>query len=336
LDNLSDFDYRLPEELIAQTPLEDRAASRLLWLRRNGAIEHRQFRDVTAILEAGDLLVLNDTRVSALRLIGAKPTGAVVEALLLREVSPRLFVSLMKPGKRLRQGATILFGEGLEATVVSDLEDGLKLIEFAPVEDLYPILNLYGKVPLPPYIHETLQDRERYQTVYGSVNGSSAAPTAGLHLTSQLIEELRGIGVEFATVTLHVGIDTFRPVQVENLDDHRMHGETCVMPEATANQIRRAKGRIIAVGTTTVRTLESFAVGRRQVMSGTQDSRLFIRPGYEFKVIDGMFTNFHLPRTTMLLMISALVGREKILAAYKQAVEDRYRFLSFGDSMLIL
>ena len=272
----------------------------------------------------------------SLRLIGAKPTGAVVEALLLREVSPRLFVSLMKPGKRLRQGATILFGEGLEATVVSDLEDGLKLIEFAPVEDLYPILNLYGKVPLPPYIHETLQDRERYQTVYGSVNGSSAAPTAGLHLTSQLIEELRGIGVEFATVTLHVGIDTFRPVQVENLDDHRMHGETCVMPEATANQIRRAKGRIIAVGTTTVRTLESFAVGRRQVMSGTQDSRLFIRPGYEFKVIDGMFTNFHLPRTTMLLMISALVGREKILAAYKQAVEDRYRFLSFGDSMLIL
>jgi S-adenosylmethionine:tRNA ribosyltransferase-isomerase len=336
LDRLSDYDYDLPDELIAQTPLEDRAASRLLWLKNSGEVEHRQFRNVVDILEHGDLLVMNDTRVSAVRLFGSKPTGGNVEAFLIRDLGRGKFEVLLRPGKRLKQGGVIHFGPGLDATVDHDLGDGVRILDFGQAPDLASRLNEVGMTPLPPYIHSVLPDRERYQTVYGVQSGSAAAPTAGLHFTQEILELLRAKGVETATVTLHVGLDTFRPVQVENLDEHKMHGEECAVSKETAEKIRTTKGRIIAVGTTTVRTLETFAVGPRQVEHGQRDSRLFIRPGFTFNVVDGMFTNFHLPKTTMLLMISALMGRTRILSAYQAAVTERYRFLSFGDSMLLL
>ncbi len=336
MDRLSDYDYNLPDELIAQTPLLQREESRLLWLQKSGEVHHRQFRDVLDLLHPGDLLVMNDTRVSAVRLNGFKGTGAAIEALLLSEVSPHLFEALVKPGKRMKPGAVADFGNGLVATVRADLDDGLKLLEFEPLENLNEKLQEVGQIPLPPYIHAVLSDSERYQTVYGRANGSAAAPTAGLHFTPEILEALTSKGVEIGNVTLHVGLDTFRPVQSENLNEHRMHGETCILPPETEEKIHRATGRIIAVGTTTVRTLESFAIGRRRVQSGSMESRLFIRPGFEFRVIDGMFTNFHLPKTTMLMMISALAGKDNIFSAYNQAVENQYRFLSFGDSMLIL
>ncbi len=336
MDRLSDYDYDLPEALIAQTPLEDRAASRLLWLNRQGEIEHQDFRAVVDILQPGDLLVMNDTRVSAVRLFGAKQTGAKVEAFLVRDLGQHRFEALLRPGKRLKAGSIIEFGDGLTATVEEDLGDGLRTLQFKPLSDLHARLAEVGMTPLPPYIHTVLPDRERYQTVYGTKAGSAAAPTAGLHFTDEILEALRAKGVDIATVTLHVGLDTFRPVQVENLDEHRMHGEACELSEETADKIHQAKGRVIAVGTTTVRTLEAFATGPRRVETGVRDTRIFIRPGYKFQVIDGMFTNFHLPKTTMLLMISALMGRESILAAYHEAVAKRYRFLSFGDSMLLL
>lgn len=336
MDRLSDYDYVLPEELIAQTPLQDRSASRLMWLRLDGGIEHRSFVDVVEILKPGDLLVMNDTRVSAIRLYGKKMTGAAVEALLLRETAPACYEALVKPAKRLRIGAAISFADGLAASVVGELEDGIKVLEFKPVENFRERLAKVGLTPLPPYIHEILQDKERYQTVYGTVGGSAAAPTAGLHFTPELLGRLDERGIETAKVTLHVGIDTFRPVQVEDLDQHRMHGETCSVTDATVEMVRKCSGRVIAVGTTTVRTLESFADGPRQLRTGSMDSRLFIRPGFRFQIIDGMFTNFHLPRTTMLTMISALARRERILDAYREAVAANYRFLSFGDSMLIL
>lgn len=336
MERLSDYDYFLPEELIAQTPLVDRSASRLLRLHPSGAIEHLMFQDVSKMLEPGDLLVMNDTRVSAVRLFGAKATGANVEALLLRELQYGRYEALVKPGKRLQKGTRIDFAGSLKATIIDDVGDGLKVLEFDAVDDLPNRLESTGSVPLPPYIRELLQDKERYQTVYGASNGSAAAPTAGLHFTPEILDDLSCRGVEIAKVTLHVGIDTFRPVLVEDLDQHRMHGEKCIVPAETATKIQHTRGRIIAVGTTTVRTLESFAVGRRCVEPGMKDSKLFIRPGFEFKIVDGMFTNFHLPRTTMLLMISALVGKHNVSHAYEEAVKERYRFLSFGDSMLIL
>jgi len=336
LDRLSDYEYTLPEELIAQTPLEDRAASRLLWLQPDGTVEHLLFRDVLDLFDPGDLLVMNDTRVSALRLLGRKSTGASVEALLLREMGSRIYEALVKPGKRLKLGSRIIFSSELCATVVGEAEGGLKQLEFDPVSDLTALLDAEGLVPLPPYIHSALADKERYQTVYGVAQGSAAAPTAGLHFTQEIMNSLRVKGVQIATVTLHVGIDTFRPVQVEDLDEHRMHGERCELSKETADLVNHAAGRIIAVGTTTVRTLESFAIGPRRVEAGIRDTRLFIRPGYRFNVIDGMFTNFHLPGTTMLVMLSALVGREALLNAYGKAIDHGYRFLSFGDSMLIL
>ena len=336
MDRLSDYDYSLPEELIAQTPLEDRAASRLLWLHRDGSVEHRQFREVPDLLLPGDLLVMNDTRVSAVRLRGKKSTGAAVEALLVREIAKGRYEALVKPGKRLKPGSVMEFDEGLEARVLENIDDGMKLLDFGLSPDLRARLDKVGTTPLPPYIYATLDDRERYQTVYGAVKGSAAAPTAGLHFTAQMLEELRCNGVGIAKVTLHVGIDTFRPVQVEDLSTHRMHGEWCELSSVAAEQINGAAGRIIAVGTTSVRTLETFAVAPKKVTSGVRETRLFIRPGFRLNIVDGMFTNFHLPRTTMLLMISAMVGREAVLASYAEAVSMRYRFLSFGDSMLIV
>ena len=336
MDRLSDYDYLLPESLIAQTPLDDRSASRLLHLPLDGGpVRHRLFTDVPEILREGDLLVLNDTRVSALRLRGRKPTGAEVEALLLSEPTSGTFVALMRPGKRLRTGARVLFDD-LQATIEAELPDGMRRLRFDPHPMLSTRLHEIGTVPLPPYIHTALPDAERYQTVIAHVPGSAAAPTAALHFTPELLGALQARGVEIATVTLSVGLDTFRPVEKEDLAGHVMHGEVCEVSPETADAVARCRGRIVAVGTTSVRTLETFAVGPRRLATGRRDSKLFIRPGFEWRIVDGMFTNFHLPKTTMLMMLSAMVGRDRLFAAYAEAVEARYRFLSFGDSMLLL
>lgn len=297
------------------------------------------FTDVVELLRPGDLLILNDTRVSARRLVGVRPTGGQVEALLLSG-GPLEFEALLKPGRRLKPGSILLF-QDLTAKVLENLSDGVKRIRFEPRDDLAARLQEVGQAPLPPYIYEILADEERYQTVYGVSPGSVAAPTAGLHFTPEILAALEEKGVEIGRVTLHVGLDTFRPVQVEKLEDHPMHGEICSVPEETARKVSGCRGRIIAVGTTAVRTLESFALDRDpdklpEVRPGEMLSRLFIRPGYRFKVVDGMFTNFHLPKTTMMMMIAAFAGREHVLAAYEAAVHERYRFLSFGDSMLIV
>ncbi len=337
MERLSDYDYQLPEELIAQTPLEDRSSSRLLQLDRNsGTLSDRHFRDVLNLLQAGDLLVWNNTRVTALRLFGQKPTGGAVEALLLQEVEPGVFTALVKPGKRLKPGAKIEFPGGLVAEVSRNLEEPIKEIRFLDKEGLASRLQEFGQVPLPPYIQERLSDPERYQTVYATSGGSAAAPTAGLHFTPELIEQLGERGVAMASVSLDVSLDTFRPVMVEDLDDHRMHGEVCRVSEETAAAIENCTGRIIAVGTTTARTLESFAIGPRRVEAGEKRTSIFIRPGYEWRIVEGLFTNFHMPKTTMMMMISALAGRQNIIRAYAHATQHRYRFLSFGDSMLIL
>lgn len=337
MDRLSDYDYPLPEELIAQTPLADRSSSRLLHLpRHQGAIRHRQFNDVVEILAPGDLLVLNDTRVTALRLHGKKESGAAVEALLLKEVAPYQFDAMLKPARRLKPGAIVHFQDGLRAEVLPDFGGPLRQLQFDPDPDLSRKLAAVGQTPLPPYIRQSLSDPERYQTVYARVGGSAAAPTAGLHFTPDLLDELMAKGIRVAHVTLDVSLDTFRPVEAENLDEHVMHGETAHLSSETADAIATCTGRIVAVGTTVVRTLESFAVGPRQVETGAKQTKLFIRPGYRFQIVDGMFTNFHLPRTSMLMMISAMAGRDRVMAAYAEAVRERYRFLSFGDSMLIL
>lgn len=338
MDRLSDYDYDLPESLIAQRPLPDRAGSKLLHLdRRRGSITHRRFRDVVTILERGDLLVVNNTRVTARRLLGNRLTGGAIEVLLLEEVSPLRFNALMKSAGRLPVGLEVHFGEAWpKARVDEVVGDIVRVVEFD--RDPSELIAQVGQVPLPPYIHELLPDPERYQTVFASANGSAAAPTAGLHFTEHILDALRANGVKIAEVTLNVGLDTFRPVQLENLDDHQMHGESATLTTATAEAIQGCTGRIVAVGTTTVRTLESFARGPRQMEVGTRRTELFIRPGckFKFKVVDGMFTNFHLPRTTMLMMISAFAGRKQVLRAYRAAVREEYRFLSFGDSMLIL
>lgn len=304
--------------------------------RKTGEIKHRQFREVLDLLIEGDLLVLNDTRVSAVRLFGEKPTGGAVEALLLKEEEPGVYEALLRPGKRLKPGQQIQFEGGLEAQVTTDLDEGRKLLTFKQSDDLREKIAAFGLAPLPPYIHEKLADKERYQTVYGTAAGSAAAPTAGLHFTPEILAALEAKGVRTSKVTLHVGLDTFRPVQTDDPAQHPIHGETCDLSQKTASNIAVSSGRIIAVGTTTVRTLESFAKGRRSVDPGSKTSRLFIRPGFDFKIVDGMFTNFHMPRTTMMMMISALAGRENVMKAYEEAVAEGYRFLSFGDSMLIL
>jgi S-adenosylmethionine:tRNA ribosyltransferase-isomerase len=336
MERVSDYDYDLPEELIAQTPLADRAASRLLHLSRvNGEIAHRTFRDAVDLLRPGDLLVMNETRVSAVRLNGQKKTGGAVEALLLHELSDGTYAAMLRSNRRMSDGTRIVFEGGLEASVVGSEGPSLQ-VRFDAVPGLRARLEESGRAPLPPYIRTPLADRERYQTVYGRVEGSAAAPTAGLHFTREILTALAERGVGTARVTLHVGTDTFQPVRAEDPATHLMNGEMCTVPEETAERVARASGRIIAVGTTTVRTLESFAIGRRRVAAGEMCSKLYIRPGFSFQVVDGMFTNFHMPRTTMLMMISALAGRDAVLRAYMAAVENRYRFLSFGDSMLIL
>ena len=294
------------------------------------------FTDLVPILEPGDLLVMNDTRVTARRLFGERPSGGKVEALLLEPQGNGRYVALVKPSKRLKTGSVISFEDGLSAEVTADLGDGKRQLSFREASDLESRLARAGEVPLPPYITERLQDPERYQTVFASRPGSAAAPTAALHFTREFLEKIRERGVQIATVTLNVGIDTFRPVQSENLDEHRMHGESCSVPEPTADAIAHCKGRVIAVGTTTVRTLESLASGHRQVQSGSTRTSLFIRQGFKFQVVDGMLTNFHLPRTTMLVMISAFAGRQNIFRSYELAVQEQYRFLSFGDAMLII
>lgn len=342
MDRLSDYDYVLPDELIAQEPLEDRAASRLLHLElASGAVRHRKFREVLEILAPGDLLVANNTRVTALRLFGEKASpsgvkGAKIEALLIQPVGEDEYLALLKPAKRVPPGSKIHFSPSLVAEVEPFQDGPLRKLRFRSHPNLQDELFEAGQVPLPPYIVKPLADPERYQTIFATQKGSAAAPTAGLHFTDEIIGQLKAKGVRLAEVNLNISIDTFRPVMVENLENHVMHGETCSLMEPCAEAVAQCRGRIVAIGTTSVRTLESFATGPRQLSTGTMESKLFIRPGYQYKVIDGMFTNFHMPKTTMLCMISALAGRDRILAAYQEAVREKYRFLSLGDSMLLL
>lgn len=333
----SDFDYHLPESSIAQTPLEPRDSSRLLVLHRaSGDLEHRLFRDVADYLNPGDLLVLNRTRVIPARIFARKETGGRVELLLLRRRDTLTWEALVG-GKGLRVGKRVKVEEGPTAEILEILEGSERLVRFSePIEPYFPKV---GHVPLPPYIHEKLNDPERYQTVYAREPGSAAAPTAGLHFTPRLLEELQVKGVRIAYVTLHVGLDTFAPVNEENPEEHRIHTEWCELPQETAdliNQTRAAGRRVIAVGTTSVRTLETAANYQLPVTSFTGPTSLYILPGYQFKVVDVMITNFHLPKSTLLMLVSAFAGREKILETYGTAVQEGYRFYSFGDAMLIL
>ncbi len=339
---LKDFDYELPEELIAQDPLADRSSSRLMVIdRASGSITHRHFRDITDYLKPGDCLVLNDTRVIPARLIGVKEdTGAVVELLLLKHLDDGCWETLARPGKKLKAGARVSFGEGLlTAEIVDILEEGNRKVRFSFEGIFEEILDRLGEMPLPPYIHNKLEDRERYQTVYAKNSGSAAAPTAGLHFSKELLNRISDQGVKRAFVTLHVGLGTFRPVKTENITEHHMHTEYCEVSGETAdiiNSTREAGGRIICVGTTSVRTLESMAKDDGTVCAGSRDTDIFIYPGYRFKCVDGLITNFHLPQSTLLMLVSAFYDREKVLEAYRQAVEEKYRFFSFGDAMLLM
>lgn len=337
-----DFYYELPEELIAQDPLEDRSSSRLLVLdRKSGAVSHHVFREVADYLREGDCLVINDTKVIPARLIGSKiGTDAKIEVLLLKRKENNIWETLVKPGKKAKVGAGISFGDGLLTGEVIDIvEEGNRLIQFSFEGIFEEILDQLGQMPLPPYITHQLQDKNRYQTVYAKHTGSAAAPTAGLHFTSELLKAIREKGVEIAKVTLHVGLGTFRPVKVDEITDHHMHSEFYQIDEEAAVKINKAKesgGRIICVGTTSCRTVESAADadGHLEAKSGWTD--IFIYPGYEFKVLDGLITNFHLPESTLIMLVSALAGRENVLAAYEEAVRERYRFFSFGDAMLVI
>lgn len=332
MPELEVLDYSLPAEAIAPNPAEPRDSAKLLVL-QGAELSHHTFRDLPKLLNPGDLLVLNNTRVSALRLIGRRTTGGAVEALLLRPEGKSTYEALVKPAKRLRAGAVIEFEHDVRATVVSEGEGGLRTLSFGDLADLQSRLAEIGSTPLPPYIYETSAPPSRYQTVYASVPGSSAAPTAGLHFTDAVFEALRTKGVDIAYVTLDVGIDTFRPVTGP---DHKMHGERYFVPPETASAIRDARGRVIAVGTTTVRTLETAAIGHRSVRAGEGCSSLFIKPGYRFHVVDGMITNFHMPHTSMLFMVAAMCGGVRLANAYQTALDAGYRFLSFGDAMLII
>ena len=336
----SDFVYDLPEELIAQTPMERRDASRLLVLDKNtGEMEHRHFYDLPSYLRPGDCLVLNDSRVIPARLFGTRPTGGATELVLLKELTDDRWECLARPGKKLRPGTEITFGGGELTGVVEEvLEDGNRIIRFRYEGIFLEILDRLGNMPLPPYIKAQLEDPERYQTVYAREPGSAAAPTAGLHFTKELLEEIEAMGVFVRFVTLHVGLGTFRPVKAENIEDHDMHSEYCTVPPETAetvNTVRKNGGRIIAVGTTSCRTLESFARPDGTLDPSAGWTNIFIYPGYKFKCIDALVTNFHLPGSTLVMLVSALAGREHILNAYRCAVEERYRFFSFGDAMFI-
>lgn len=336
----SDFDFQLPEELIAQTPLERRDASRLLTLdRESGAVGHHHFYDLPRFLRPGDCLVLNDSRVLPARLIGHRPTGGACEVLLLVDKGGDLWECLVRPGRKLKPGAQVIFGDGqLTATVEEELNDGKRTVRFHYQGIFLEILEQLGRMPLPPYIKAELQDRERYQTVYARVSGSAAAPTAGLHFTPELLERIQAMGVSTGYVTLHVGLGTFRPVKEEAIEDHDMHSEFCTVPPETAELINRTKaagGRVICVGTTSCRTLESWAGedGHMEARSGW--TNIYLYPGSRFKVMDGLVTNFHLPESTLIMLVSAFAGREAVLAAYREAVKERYRFFSFGDAMFI-
>lgn len=339
--NTSDFYYDLPKELIAQTPVEPRDSSRLLVLGRNsGNIEHKHFYDIIDYLDKGDCLIANDSRVIPARIFGTKDTGANVEFLLLKQVSGNKWETLCKPGKKAKAGAKFTFGGGImEAEVVEVKDDGNRIVNFKCEENFFAALDKIGQMPLPPYITEKLKDKERYQTVYSNELGSAAAPTAGLHFTEELMDKIKNKGVNISYVTLHVGLGTFRPVKVEDVTKHKMHSEHYEIPEETANLIRETKKngkRVIAVGTTSCRTLESVAsqFGEIKACDGWTD--IFIYPGYDFKVLDGLITNFHLPESTLIMLVSAFAGYDNIMNAYKTAVDERYRFFSFGDAMAIL
>ena len=336
----SDFDFYLPEELIAQTPLEKRDGSRLLVLdKESGAMEHRHFYDLPEYLRAGDCLVLNNSRVLPARLIGTRPGGGAVELVLLRDLGEGRWECLSRPGRKTKPSTELSFGGGeLKATVEAVAEGGNRIVKFDYQGIFLEVLERLGKMPLPPYIKEELQDPERYQTVYSRELGSAAAPTAGLHFTNELLEKIQAMGVKVCYVTLHVGLGTFRPVKEDKIENHEMHSEFCIIPEDTARTVTETKqngGRIVAVGTTSCRTLESFAKddGTLEACSGWTD--IFIYPGYSFKCIDALVTNFHLPESTLIMLVSALAGREHILNAYRTAVEEKYRFFSFGDAMFI-
>ena len=336
-----DFWYDLPEELIAQTPLEKRDSSRLLALdRKTGETSHKHFYDIYDYLQPGDCLVMNDSRVLPARLLGKRPSGGAVELLLLRDMGDKKWECLAKPGRKLQPGQEVIFGDGeLTATILEILDDGNRLVEFHFEGIFLEVLERLGKMPLPPYIKAQLEDQERYQTVYSREVGSAAAPTAGLHFTQELLAKLKEKGVSLAFVTLHVGLGTFRPVKVENINDHHMHSELCVLPEETAkilNETRKAGGRIICVGTTSCRTLESLAGEDGTFTPGSKWTDIFIYPGYRFKAMDGLITNFHLPESTLVMLVSAFAGRENVLLAYEEAVQEKYRFFSFGDAMLII
>ena len=336
----SDFYFDLPSELIAQTPLERRDASRLLCLdKQSGEWEHRHFYDLPDLIRPGDCLVMNDSRVIPARLFGTRPTGGSVEVVLLRDLGGGDWECLTRPGRKTPPGTELSFGEGeLTAQVVRAEPDGNKILHFRFEGIFLEILEKLGQMPLPPYIKEKLNDPERYQTVYSRDPGSAAAPTAGLHFTKELLRALSEKGVEQAFVTLHVGLGTFRPVKEDNIEDHPMHSEFCMIPEETAEKINRARasgGRIISVGTTSCRTLESFAREDGTVPASSGWTDIFIYPGYRFKAVDALITNFHLPESTLIMLVSALAGREHILAAYEEAVREKYRFFSFGDAMFI-
>lgn len=339
--DLKDFNYDLPEELIAQDPLEDRSSSRLMVLHKDtGRIEHKIFRDIIDYLNPGDCLVINDTKVIPARLMGIKEdTGAAIEVLLLKRNADDVWECLVKPGKKARTGARIVFGEGLlVGEIVDVIEDGNRMIKFHYEGIFEEILDKLGQMPLPPYITHKLQDKNRYQTVYAKNEGSAAAPTAGLHFTKELLEKIKEKGVNVVSITLHVGLGTFRPVKVDKIEEHHMHTETFnISKEAadTINRTRAAGGRVIAVGTTSCRTLESAAADDGTIPARSGDTDIFIYPGYKFKAIDCLITNFHLPESTLIMLVSSLAGRDNIMNAYETAVKERYRFFSFGDAMFI-
>ena len=336
----SDFFYELPEELIAQTPIERRDASRLLVLdKKTGEMEHRHFYDLPEYLHPGDCLVLNDSRVLPARLVGVRPTGGAVEVVLLRDLGDKCWECLTRPGKKTRPGMKVTFGDGELTGIVKDVAaGGNRIIRFQYDGIFLELLERLGQMPLPPYIKVQLEDKERYQTVYSRELGSAAAPTAGLHFTKELLHDIAARGVDVRFLTLHVGLGTFRPVKTENIEDHEMHSEFCTVPVETAKAIMRCHangGKVVSVGTTTCRTLESFTKPNGTIEEASGWTNIFIYPGYKFKCIDSLVTNFHLPGSTLVMLVSALAGRENILNAYKTAVEMKYRFFSFGDAMLI-
>ena len=338
---LEEFDYNLPEELIAQVPIAKRDESRLMVLHRQSkTIEHKTFKDIIDYLKPGDCLVRNNTKVIPARLYGKKDTGANVEFVLLKQIEGDIWESIVRPGNKLKPGSVVYFGDGiLKANILDIMEDGTRKVEFEYEGIFNEILDKIGFMPLPPYIHESLKEKDRYQTVYAKYNGSAAAPTAGLHFTPELLKKIEEKGVKIANVTLHVGIGTFRPVKEENIEEHKMHTEHFYIKQEDVDKINETKktgGRVISVGTTSCRVLETIASEETGLVEATEgDTGIYIYPGYKFKCIDGLITNFHLPKSTLLMLVSALAGREFVLNAYNEAVKERYRFFSFGDAMFI-